>query len=147
MQDGGWFSKNEIPPGKGLYGSFDVVSQENKRIIRRILDSEAGNSLKVSDVYDDQTLTKLRDLHLSCMNESLLDERGLSPLLDIVRAVRDLYRSDVWKKPKSAVAGVSSNYGLTAAISFLHSRGNVLVFLFDILLCLTMSILRYWWAI
>ena len=57
------------------------------------------------------------------MNEDLLNERGISPLLDIVSAVRDLYRSDIWKKSDTMEAEIASNYGLTAAISFLHSRG------------------------
>lgn len=70
------------------------------------------------------------------MNEDLLDERGEAPLKEIVQVVRDLYRSDYWKKRGKGIAEPESKqmpqYGLTAAIAFLHSRGIGGLFNFDI---------------
>ncbi|KAL5532721.1 hypothetical protein ACEPAF_4495 [Sanghuangporus sanghuang] len=136
--NGGWLSKNEIPPGKGSFGTFDAVSNENKRIIRKILDpsiAPAALSQSFTDEYDNETLTKLHDLYESCMNEDLLDERGEAPLKDIVRAIRDLYRSDNWQQgtgTKESDSKEIPQYGLTAAIGFLHSRGIGGLFSFDI---------------
>lgn len=134
MIDGGWLAKNEIPSGKGSYGTFNAVSDENKRILRKILNPQTDSSSLATDRYDEETLTKLRDLYSSCMDEDLLNERGDTPLRDIVRTIRDLYRSDNWKKLKSDEAEKEENplYGLTAATSFLHSRGIGGLFNFDI---------------
>ncbi|EJD02334.1 endothelin-converting enzyme 1 [Fomitiporia mediterranea MF3/22] len=135
--NGGWLARTEIPPGKGIYGSFDVVSDENKRILRKILDppNNASISSVTSDQYDEESLTKLRDLYTSCMNEDLVDERGDAPLRDVVQSVRDLYRSDNWKKlenSKEAEKQDNPQYGLTSAIAYLHSRGIGGLFNFDI---------------
>ena len=93
------------------------MSDENKRIMRRFLESDADNSSP--DSYDKETLTKLRDMYASCTNEDLLNERGIEPLQQVVRVIRDLYRADDWKKAED----VHSEFGLTSAISFMHSRG------------------------
>ena len=64
-------------------------------------------------------MRKLRDMYSSCMNEDVLNERGSEPLKEIVRVIRDLYRADDWKKSDN----VRPEFGLTAAIAFMHSRG------------------------
>jgi endothelin-converting enzyme len=119
-------AQHEIPAGKGAYGAFDSVSEENKRIIKRILDTSADVSS--TDEYDKESLTKLRDLYASCLDEDTQNKRGIQPLQDVVRVIRDLYRSDEWKKNKD----VNPQFGLTAAISFMHSRGIDGLFDFDI---------------
>lgn len=87
------------------------------RILQRILNADAETSSP--DEYDKESLTKLRDMYTSCMDEDLLNERGIQPLQDVVRVIRDLYSADDWKKASDARA----EFGLTAAISFMHSRG------------------------
>ncbi|KAH8116927.1 endothelin-converting enzyme 1 [Phellopilus nigrolimitatus] len=123
--NGGWLSKNEIPPGKGSYGSFDMVSQGNKRVIRKILDP-VTDQVSVTDTYDEETLTKLRDLYSSCMNEDLLNERDIEPLQYISTSTKGqdtLTESNVKEGTK---------HGLTAAVSYLHSRGIGGLFNFEI---------------
>ena len=66
------------------------------------------------------------------MDEDLLDARGSSPLLRVVRTVRDLFQGkttivDVFED-EDAVKHHDSDpesrrQGLTAAIAYLHSRG------------------------
>ncbi|KAI5123330.1 hypothetical protein M0805_001755 [Coniferiporia weirii] len=137
--NGGWLSKNEIPSGKGSYGSFDMVSQGNKRIIRKILDPPT-DEVSVADLYDDETLKKLRDLYSSCMNEDILNDRAIKPLQDITSEIRNLYNANDWKKVKTEGQNVldnsqlksASKHGLTAAISYMHSRGIEGLFGFDI---------------
>lgn len=65
------------------------------------------------------------------MNEDLLNERGLQPLLSEVNEIKSLYRSDEWKLSRAEGQKVldslkpkhPSKHGLTAAISYMHSRG------------------------
>lgn len=129
--DGGWLSTHEIPPGKGRYGSFDRLSEENKRIIRRILNPPSAIVESSSDAADEVTLRKLRDLYSSCTNEDYLNELGLQPLLSEVNEIRSLFRTDAWGE--AIVEGQKvmnplrtkrpSKHGLTAAIAYMHSRG------------------------
>ena len=81
--------------------------------------------------YDKQNLKKLQDLYASCINEDLLTERGMEPLEDVVNSIRSLYRQNSWKltsqdnnRDEEEDAIKDSDYGLTAAISFMHSRGK-----------------------
>ena len=130
--DGGWLSKNEIPAGKGSFATFDKLAQENKRIIRGIIEPSEDDNAQVDVVdYDKQNLKKLQDLYASCINEDLLTERGMEPLEDVVNSIRSLYRQNSWKltsqdnnRDEEEDAIKDSDYGLTAAISFMHSRGK-----------------------
>ena len=78
-------------------------------------------SLKES--ADQQLLVKLRNLYYSCMDENTLDQLGEGPLRDFVAQVKKLYRGE-------STGLVDSNgddkerEGLTAALAFLHSRGD-----------------------
>ncbi len=73
--------------------------------------------------FDYLSMKKLRQLYGSCMNEDLLNERGDEPILEVVKIVRDLFRSDSWLSSIQAESTTGKN-GLTAAIAFLHSRGK-----------------------
>ena len=133
--DGGWFAKNDIPPGKSSFGSFEKLSQDNKRIIRKIIEPSESNTSNIeSPSYDDQTKKKIQDLYVGCMNEDLLNKRGQEPILDVVNTIRTLYRSETWKdrsneaEDQATFSGreavsQADGYGLTTAIAYLHSRG------------------------
>lgn len=85
------------------------------------------STLSLADSYDEQILKKLRGLYSSCMDEERLDARGEQPLKHFVQTVRDLFRSE------GTVIGVAHSQdekkrnGLTAAIAYLHSRGEFLI--------------------
>jgi endothelin-converting enzyme len=138
--DGGWLQKNEIPPGRGSFAVFDKLAQENKRIIRGILEPESHGATTFKGEaslidYDQLTLKKLRGLYKSCLDEEHLNERGEEPLLDITRVVKQLFRGESLEiysggnqRPLSASDQAKDddhkNNGLTAAIAYLHSRGE-----------------------
>ncbi|KAH9484148.1 Endothelin-converting enzyme-like protein [Psilocybe cubensis] len=124
--NGGWLKSHPLPPDKPSFGKFEALAQENKQIIRTILES----STSVSPL-DDQILTKLRDFYSSCMDEDKLDEIGTAPLRHLVDTLRKLYRgndTDI----TAADAGAINVKGLTAALAFIHSRGIEGLFSFDI---------------
>jgi len=100
-------------------------------IIKDILEAPIPKEI---GTYDRQTLGMLKDLYNECLDETKLDEIGMTPLLNIVRVVRGLYNGSTNIDPesyvhphaprKTYVAG--SSEGLTAAISYMHSRGKIL---------------------
>jgi hypothetical protein len=87
-------------------------------------------SPSVTDSTEIQILTKLKDFYTSCMNEEILDERGITPLLDITNTIKRLYRGtdDIGsvkqgQAPFSADMTRKKSEDLTAAIAFVHLRG------------------------
>lgn len=125
---GGWTKAHPIPADKGRFGQFNVLAQENQQIIREILESDViPLSTPATRSYDEQILKKLRGLYSSCMNEDKLDQLGEKPLFQFVQTIRDLFRGE------STEMGVArgedrdkdeESKGLTAALSYLHSRGE-----------------------
>lgn len=92
--------------------------------------SEITASSTRDDPYDALVLQKLRSLYTSCMNEDLLDARGTEPLLHILQTVRKLYKGET-----TVIDDAKATYdddeddkhersGLTAAIAYLHSKGE-----------------------
>jgi endothelin-converting enzyme len=110
-----------LPADKSSFGNFEVLSQQNKRVIQEILESQS--SAEHTPSHDSEILTKLRDSYSACSNEERLDSIGSAPLLRFIKTLRRLYRKE--DTEISLLPGIDS--GLTAAIAFLHSRGCVVV--------------------
>ena len=103
-----------------------MLQNQNQQIIQQLLEaetSEPGDSLSFS--YDDQILRKLRGLYHSCLDEKSLDGVGMEPLEQFVRTLRKLYRGESTEISSFSWGDDSEEkkHGLTAALSFLHSRG------------------------
>jgi len=86
-----------------------------------------GSIASLEDSADQQLLVKLRNLYYSCMDEDTLDQLGEGPLKDFIAHVRQLYRGE-----STVIAHTDGDdddpdtkrAGLTAALAFLHSRGQ-----------------------
>jgi hypothetical protein len=70
---------------------------------------------------DAELLLKLRDFYSSCLNENRLEDRGAVPLLDFLQTMKTLYRGGELTIPS---AKGSESTDLTAALAYLHSRGQ-----------------------
>ena len=127
LSAGGWRKSHPIPSDKGSFATFTSLFQENQQIVRDILENEqSAFTVEFSSSYDEQVLTKLRDLYSSCLDEDTLDQFGEGPLKDFARTVKKLLRGETTdidaKEPRNDVK--NGRDGLTAAISYLHSRGK-----------------------
>jgi putative endopeptidase len=86
--NGKWLRNYQLPPDKGLVGSFTALqdtTEEQLRTIVDALDQAPGN--------DDPDAKKLADLYASYMNEDQLEALGLRPLLAefaIIDAIKDM---------------------------------------------------------
>lgn len=133
--DGGWLKQHPIPSDKGSFGNFEALAQQNRRLIQQILSQDSSSiytsvaiSVHDNDPYDTLVLQKLRSLYSSCMNEDILDARGAEPLLHVVQTVRKLYNGETTIIDDTEIIldeeeEDKERKGLTAAISYLHSRG------------------------
>jgi len=71
---GGWLKNNPIPADESSWGRFDELFQRNQEILRGILEDSASHQERTAI---DQ---KIGGFYQSCMNESLVEQRGVSPL-------------------------------------------------------------------
>ena len=74
--NGKWLDTFELPPSRSRYGTFTVLSDRSDERVRNII--EDLTSLQPAQ---DSIEQKISDYYLSYMNTSLLNERGISPLL------------------------------------------------------------------
>ncbi|GAA5902051.1 hypothetical protein JCM6882_000177 [Rhodosporidiobolus microsporus] len=87
--NGGWLDEHPIPAGQGSFGTFQQVDQNNKRIIRDIINAAPASSLPQADQTN---LAHLRAFWQSCTNEEGLDQQGSRPLFDFVDEVVAAWR-------------------------------------------------------
>ena len=127
--DGGWTKAHPIPSDKGSVANFGLLAEENRQIIKRFLERRVKSATESEPSYDHQILKKLRNLYGSCMNEKELNRRGIKPLLKVVKEIQSLYRHG----PERVAGDLVDRRGLTAAMTFLHSRGigGLFSFYFD----------------
>ena len=92
--NGGWLAKTEIPADKASYGSFDMLFDKSQADLRAIVE-EASKSTTKTPGSDAQ---KIGDFYDSFMNETRVEELGLTPLNDELAAIDALKtKSDLAK--------------------------------------------------
>ena len=72
---GGWMKKNPIPPDQTSWGVYSKLEDENKLILREILESAA-----TPDPGRDALKQKIGDYYAACMDEKAIDAAGSRPL-------------------------------------------------------------------
>src|SRR5712692_4896345 len=72
---GGWMKKNPIPPDQTSWGVYSKLEDENKLILREILESAA-----TPDPGRDTVKEKIGDYYAACMDEKAIDAAGSRPL-------------------------------------------------------------------
>jgi len=119
FEDGGWLSAHPLPVDKSSFGKFDALSQQNKQVIQRILESNSS----MHSSQDADLLRKLRRFYSSCLNEQGLEDRGAIPLLNFVQTMKTLYHGGELQisAHRSDDDGLTD---LTAALAYVHSRGQ-----------------------
>ena len=84
---GNWIKNSEIPPDRPAWQSFSELNESNLHIEKQILEKAASGGASRNAI--DQ---KIGDLYASCMDESAVNAKGISPLkpvLDRIAAVSD----------------------------------------------------------
>jgi putative endopeptidase len=97
---GGWLKNNPIPADESSWGRFDELFQRNQEILRGILEDSAGHQERSAI---DQ---KIGGFYQSCMNESLVEERGVTPL----------------KAELERISSVANRADLVDEVARLHAR-------------------------
>ena len=82
---GNWRKQNPIPPDRARWGRFDALAEQNLKVERGILEKAAIPSPSRSAV--DQ---KIGDFYASCMDESAIDAKGVSPIVPLLDPIEKM---------------------------------------------------------
>src|SRR3977135_1764442 len=90
---GGWLKKNPIPPDKTSWGATNKLWDDNKLLLRQILEGAGAGGPAREPVKQ-----KIGDYYAACMDEKAIESAGASPLKDglerigRMRSKRDIAR-------------------------------------------------------
>ncbi|XP_004704190.1 neprilysin [Echinops telfairi] len=131
---GGWLKRNIIPETSSRYSNFEILRDELEVVLKDVLEAP-----KPEDIV---AVQKAKTLYRSCINESAIDNRGGSPLLNLLP---DIYEwpvaTDNWAQAygaswmaEKAIARLNSKYGKKVLINFFvgtddkNSRSHIIHF-------------------
>ena len=88
---GTWLKENPVPPAFDSWGSFNVLAEDNRAKLRRILEEAA-----MQDAPAGSSAQRLGDFWTTCINEKAIEQQGLEPLAEeLARIERIRTISDV----------------------------------------------------
>lgn len=87
---GGWLDNAVIPADRGLIGSFNEVSDNNKRILIKVIEGIPQEEPLAADP-EKENLRKLRNVYDSCMDIDELNKVGNKPIVPLVKHVVDTF--------------------------------------------------------
>ncbi len=99
---GNWLKNNPIPSDQAMWGRFNELAENNRIILRDILEGVSSPSAKRN--ANDQ---KIGDFYASCMDEQAIEKNGIAAL----------------KPELDRIAQVKTKADLPAYIAYLHVNG------------------------
>jgi endothelin-converting enzyme/putative endopeptidase len=107
---GGWLKKNPIPPDKTSWGFSSKLADDNRALLRQILEEAAAPAPGKDPVQQ-----KIGDYYTACMDEKAIDAAGTAPL-----------------KPEfDRIAGMHSKKDIAALAATMPNRGALFDFSSD----------------
>ena len=86
---GSWMKNNPIPGDQSTWGRFNELAEQNRVILRDILEDAAKPTAK-RDAVDQ----KIGDYYASCMDEPTINKLGLKPLQPTLDAIDNMTSKD-----------------------------------------------------
>ena len=93
---GGWLKKNPIPPDQVSWGVYDKMADDNRLILRDILEHAA-----IPSPSRNAGTQKIGDYYAACMNEKSIDAAGIKPFQEKLRQIDEL-------RSKQDIAGLAA---------------------------------------
>jgi putative endopeptidase len=93
---GTWIKKNPIPPDQTSWSVYSKLEDDNKTILREILESSASPAGK-----HDAVTQKIGDYYAACMDEKAIDAAAIKPLQPVLDQIQQL-------QSKREIAGVAA---------------------------------------
>ena len=99
--NGNWIKNTTIPEDKSRYGSFDILQEENNKILKSILEKAASTT----NASQGSSWQKVGDFFAAGMDTTAIELHGLDPI----------------RKELSRIENISNTNDLQNEIAFLHS--------------------------
>src|SRR6185312_15794930 len=106
---GTWRKNNPIPPDQSRCGRFNELADYNRQFLHKILEKDSANNPKRTAVQQ-----KIGDMYQSCMDETIVDKKGSTPL----------------KPELDRIAAITTKDQLMDTIAYLQSLGVQALFNF-----------------
>jgi putative endopeptidase len=74
--DGGWTAKNPVPADHPSWGTFNVLQEKNRAVLRQILEEAAQDR----NPPPGSNMQKIGSFYVSCMDEQKIEADGIKPL-------------------------------------------------------------------
>ena len=107
--DGGWLARNPVPPAFARWGTFTILADHNREVLKGILEEAAAK--RSSEGSEEQ---KIGDFYAACMDEARVEADGAKPI------AAELDR----------IAKISDRAGLETEVARLHTEGVPALFAF-----------------
>ena len=83
--NGAWVERTKIPESQSRWGSFNVLADNNRAILKEILDKASKSE---SPAGSDSQL--IGDYYSSCMNEDAIETAGAKPIMPYLNAISSI---------------------------------------------------------
>ncbi len=107
--NGNWVKNTEIPPSQSRWGNFNILAENNRDILKTVLESTAGK--KWPKGSDSQLIG---DYYTACMDEAKIEAADLKPLMPMLKQI------DAMKTPKDVQKMIATmhNSGISVVFGF-----------------------------
>jgi putative endopeptidase len=99
---GGWLKKNPIPPDKTSWGAVTKLADDNKVLLREILEEAAA-----AGPGRDPVKQKIGDYYAACMDEKTIENAGVTPLKDSLEQISRMRSKRDIAKVAAGMPGVN----------------------------------------
>ncbi len=86
---GTWMAHNPIPPDQPVWSRFNELAERNRAALREILEQYSNDDPKRRPVEQ-----KIGDYYASCMDEKVVDQKGVAPLAPELDRIATLPNKD-----------------------------------------------------
>lgn len=90
----GWEEKHDLRADQGSIFTGTIMAENSQQILRHVLESpysDAHPMIAASSTAEQEIFRKLQGQYEACMDENKIKEIGVSPLLEALRKIGDLF--------------------------------------------------------
>lgn len=123
--NGGWIANNPLAPEYSRFGSFDVVSENNRKQIRELIENLAATKHEKGSVGQ-----KIGDLYAMMMDSVRQNKEGVNPILADIKAIEDIKDREELKKHLIATSLTSGRlpFAMYIEADMMDSKSNMVQF-------------------
>jgi endothelin-converting enzyme/putative endopeptidase len=122
---GGWLKTAEIPADRPRWGTFDQLAENNRTVLRSILEKAAIDSPNRTPNQQ-----KIGDYYESCMDEKAVNEKGIDPLKPELARIENAKDKQELMKVAAHVYMIGPNPFMSfSANSDLHNASQVIAYI------------------